>query len=301
MSAMPSKQTLIIDGKAISAKVRESLMPRINRLKEQGVTPGLAVILVGDDPASQTYVRMKARAFESMNLISETFRLPGDTAQNELETLIERLNGDARFHGILVQLPLPLQLDELAAIMKIAPDKDADGIHPVSLGKMLLGADAPLSCTPHGILMLLKYSNIKTTGQHVVVIGRSNIVGKPIANLLMQKGPLGNATVTLCHSKTKDLPAICRQADILIAAIGRPNFVDRNFVKDGAVVIDVGINRVDDPDAKRGYRLVGDVNYDDVIGKVAAITPVPGGVGPMTISMLISNTVYLAEKLTANK
>lgn len=301
MSAMPSKQTLIIDGKAISAKVRESLMPRINRLKEQGVTPGLAVILVGDDPASQTYVRMKARAFESMNLISETFRLPGDTAQNELETLIERLNGDARFHGILVQLPLPLQLDELAAIMKIAPDKDADGIHPVSLGKMLLGADAPLSCTPHGILMLLKYSNIKTTGQHVVVIGRSNIVGKPIANLLMQKGPLGNATVTLCHSKTKDLSAICRQADILIAAIGRPNFVDRNFVKDGAVVIDVGINRVDDPAAKRGYRLVGDVNYDDVIGKVAAITPVPGGVGPMTISMLISNTVYLAKKLTANK
>lgn len=276
-------------------------MPRINRLKEQGVTPGLAVILVGDDPASQTYVRMKARAFESMNLISETFRLPGDTAQNELETLIERLNGDARFHGILVQLPLPLQLDELAAIMKITPDKDADGIHPVSLGKMLLGADAPLSCTPHGILMLLKYSNIKTTGQHVVVIGRSNIVGKPIANLLMQKGPLGNATVTLCHSKTKDLSAICRQADILIAAIGRPNFVDRNFVKDGAVVIDVGINRVDDPAAKRGYRLVGDVNYDDVIGKVAAITPVPGGVGPMTISMLISNTVYLAKKLTANK
>jgi len=298
---MPSKQTLIIDGKAISAKVRESLMPRINRLKEQGVTPGLAVILVGDDPASQTYVRMKARAFESMNLISETFRLPGDTAQNELEALIERLNGDARFHGILVQLPLPSQLDELAAIMKIAPEKDADGIHPVSLGKMLLGADAPLSCTPHGILMLLKYSNIDTTGQHVVVIGRSNIVGKPIANLLMQKGPLGNATVTLCHSKTKDLPAICRQADILIAAIGRPNFVDRNFVKDGAVVIDVGINRVDDPAAKRGYRLVGDVNYDDVIGKVAAITPVPGGVGPMTISMLITNTVYLAEKLTANK
>jgi len=301
VSVMPNKQPMIIDGKVISGKVRESLLPAINRLKEQGIIPGLAVILVGDDPASQTYVRMKARAFEAMNLYSETFRLPGNTSQSELEALIAELNENIQFHGILVQLPLPSHLNEFQVIMKINPDKDADGIHPVSLGKMVLGADAPLSCTPHGILMLLKYSNIGTSGKHAVIIGRSNIVGKPIANLLMQKRPLGNATVTLCHSKTKKLQSICKQADILIAAIGRPNFVDHNFVKNGAVVIDVGINRVDDSTAKRGYRLVGDVNYNDVIEKVSAITPVPGGVGPMTISMLITNTVYLAEKLTANK
>ena len=298
---MPNRQPMIIDGKVISGKVRESLSPAINRLKDRGIIPGLAVILVGDDPASQTYVRMKARAFEAMNLYSETFRIPGTTSQSELETLIEKLNGDSRFHGILVQLPLPSHLNEFQVIMKINPDKDADGLHPVSLGKMVLGADAPLSCTPHGILMLLKYSNIDPSGKHAVIIGRSNIVGKPIANLLMQKRPLGNATVTLCHSKTKNLQSVCKQADILIAAIGRPNFIDRNFVKDGAAVIDVGINRVDDSTAKRGYRLVGDVNYNDVIGKVSAITPVPGGVGPMTISMLIANTVYLAEKLTAKK
>jgi len=296
---MPNKQPMIIDGKVISEKVRESLKPAIVRLKEKNIIPGLAVVMVGDDPASQTYVRMKARAFEAMRLHSETFYLPVSTLQSELEILIAKLNGDSRFHGILVQLPLPSHLNELDVIMKINPDKDADGIHPVSLGKMVLGADAPLSCTPHGILMLLKYSNIETTGKHAVVVGRSNIVGKPIANLLFQKRPLGNATVTLCHSKTKDLQSICQQADILIAAIGRPNFIDRDFVKDGAVVIDVGINRVEDSTAKRGYRLVGDVNYDDVIDKVSAITPVPGGVGPMTISMLIANTVYLAEKLTA--
>ena len=296
---MPNKQPMIIDGKVISEKVRESLKPAIVRLKEKNIIPGLAVVMVGDDPASQTYVRMKARAFEAMRLHSETFYLPVSTLQSELEILIAKLNGDSRFHGILVQLPLPSHLNELDVIMKINPDKDADGIHPVSLGKMVLGADAPLSCTPHGILMLLKYSNIETTGKHAVVVGRSNIVGKPIANLLFQKRPLGNATVTLCHSKTKDLQSICQQADILIAAIGRTNFIDRDFVKDGAVVIDVGINRVEDSTAKRGYRLVGDVNYDDVIDKVSAITPVPGGVGPMTISMLIANTVYLAEKLTA--
>jgi len=296
---MPNKQPMIIDGKVISEKVRESLKPAIVRLKEKNIIPGLAVVMVGDDPASQTYVRMKARAFEAMSLHSETFCLPVSTLQSELEILIAKLNGDSRFHGILVQLPLPSHLNELDVIMKINPDKDADGIHPVSLGKMVLGADAPLSCTPHGILMLLKYSNIETTGKHAVVVGRSNIVGKPIANLLFQKRPLGNATVTLCHSKTKDLQSICQQADILIAAIGRTNFIDRDFVKDGAVVIDVGINRVEDSTAKRGYRLVGDVNYDDVIDKVSAITPVPGGVGPMTISMLIANTVYLAEKLTA--
>ncbi|MBN2601654.1 MAG: bifunctional methylenetetrahydrofolate dehydrogenase/methenyltetrahydrofolate cyclohydrolase FolD [Candidatus Marinimicrobia bacterium] len=298
---MPNNQALIIDGKMISEQVRESLKPAIDSLKKRGIIPGLAVVLVGDDPPSQAYVRMKGKAFEAMNLFSETFRFPADSTQSELETFIEKLNSDPRFHGILVQLPLPFHFNELEVIMKIDPNKDADGIHPVSLGKMVLGTEAPLSCTPHGVLMLLKYSNIETSGKHAVVVGRSNIVGKPIANLLFKKRALGDATVTICHSKTKDLQAICRQADILIAAIGRPDFIDRNFVKDGAVVIDVGINRVEDLTTKRGYRLVGDVNFNDVIDKVSAITPVPGGVGPMTISMLIANTVYLAEKLTANQ
>ncbi len=274
-------------------------MPQIGALHEKGITPGLAVVLVGDDSASQVYVGMKARAFAKMELYSETFYLAGNTSQEELLKLIDRLNKDPQFHGILVQLPLPSHLDEMAVIMRIDPDKDADGIHPVSLGKMVLGVDAPLSCTPHGILMLLKYSDIETTGKHVVVVGRSNIVGKPIANLLMQKRPLGNATVTLCHSRTKDLAGICRLADILIVAIGRAGLIDRSYVRDGAVVIDVGVNRVEDASAKRGYRLVGDVNFEDVKDKVAAITPVPGGVGPMTISMLIANTVYLANKMAS--
>lgn len=293
---MPSKQPLIIDGKSISVKVKESLVPTIQKLKKQGVTPGLAVILVGDDSASQSYVRMKEKAFEAMELFSETFRLPEMTTQPELVQLIDELNREDRFHGILVQLPVPEHLNELKIILKIDPGKDADGIHPVNLGRMVLGVEAPLPCTPHGILMLLKYADIDPTGKHAVIIGRSNIVGKPIANLLWQKRALGNATVTLCHSRTKNLQALCQQADILISAIGQPHLIDRNYVKDGAVVIDVGINRVDDPAARRGYRLVGDVNYMDVIDKVAAITPVPGGVGPMTIAMLISNTVYLAEK-----
>lgn len=293
---MPSRQPFIIDGKDISAKVREALVPAIQTLKKQGITPGLAVILVGDDPASQSYVRMKGKAFEAMELFSESFRLPAQTTQAELKRLIEELNRDDRFHGILVQLPVPAHLNEMEIIQTIDPQKDADGIHPVNLGKMMLGVPAPLPCTPHGILMLLKYSDIDPNGKHAVIIGRSNIVGKPLANLLWQKRALGNATVTLCHSRTKNLQEICQQADILISAIGKPQLIDRHYVKEGAVVIDVGINRIDDPAARRGYRLVGDVNYDDVFGKVAAITPVPGGVGPMTIAMLISNTVYLAGK-----
>lgn len=293
---MPSRQPFIIDGKDISAKVRKALVPVIQTLKKQGITPGLAVILVGDDPASQSYVRMKGKAFEAMELFSESFRLPAQTTQAELKRLIEELNRDDRFHGILVQLPVPAHLNEMEIIQTIDPQKDADGIHPVNLGKMMLGVPAPLPCTPHGILMLLKYSDIDPNGKHAVIIGRSNIVGKPLANLLWQKRALGNATVTLCHSRTKNLQEICQQADILISAIGKPQLIDRHYVKEGAVVIDVGINRIDDPAARRGYRLVGDVNYDDVFGKVAAITPVPGGVGPMTIAMLISNTVYLAGK-----
>jgi len=297
---MPNSNPLIIDGKVISEKVRDSLKPRIERLAEKGIVPGLAVVLVGDDPASKVYVGMKARAFEKMRLYSETIYLPKDTDRETILNLIDNLNKNDKFHGILVQLPLPSHLDEMEVIMKINPNKDADGLHPLSLGKMILGVDGPLPCTPHGILMLLKYSDIDTGGKHCVVIGRSNIVGKPIANLLAQKSESGNATVTVCHSRTRDLQSIACQADILIAAIGRPEFVDHRFVKEGAVVIDVGVNRVDDPTAKRGYRLIGDVNFDDVKDIVSAITPVPGGVGPMTISMLIANTVYLAEKPASN-
>ncbi|MCK4640464.1 MAG: bifunctional methylenetetrahydrofolate dehydrogenase/methenyltetrahydrofolate cyclohydrolase FolD [Candidatus Marinimicrobia bacterium] len=297
---MQNSNPLIIDGKVISEKVRYSLKPRIARLAEKGIMPGLAVVLVGDDPASKVYVGMKAGAFEKMKLYSETIQLPKDTDRETVLNLIDDLNKNDKFHGILVQLPLPSHLDEMEVIMKIDPDKDADGLHPLNLGKMILGVDGPLPCTPHGILMLLKYSDIDTSGKHCVVIGRSNIVGKPIANLLAQKSESGNATVTVCHSRTKDLQSIARRADILIAAIGRPEFVDHNFVKKGAVVIDVGVNRVDDPTAKRRYRLVGDVNFNDVKDIVSAITPVPGGVGPMTISMLIANTVYLAEKPASN-
>lgn len=286
----------LINGVEIAQKVKDDLRPRINRLKQKGITPGLAVILVGDNPASQSYVNMKAKAFESMQLFSETTRLPGESSQEKILDLVNQLNHDSRFHGILVQLPVPKHLDSNAIIQAISADKDADGIHPTNLGKMVLGIEAPLPCTPHGILMLLKYSDIDPAGKHVVITGRSNIVGKPIANLLMQKRPLGNATVTVCHTHTRNLPEITRLADILIAALGQPEFIDRSFVKPGVVVIDVGSNRIEDASSPKGYRWVGDVKFSEVAEIASAITPVPGGVGPMTIAMLIANTVLLAEK-----
>jgi len=286
----------LINGVEIAQKVKDDLRPRINRLKQKGITPGLAVVLVGDNPASQSYVNMKAKAFESMQLFSETIRLPGESSQEKILDLVNQLNHDSRFHGILVQLPVPKHLDSNAIIQAISADKDADGIHPTNLGKMVLGIEAPLPCTPHGILMLLKYSDIDPTGKHVVITGRSNIVGKPIANLLMQKRPLGNATVTVCHTHTRNLPEITRLADILIAALGQPEFIDRSFVKPGVVVIDVGSNRIEDASSPKGYRWVGDVKFSEVAEIASAITPVPGGVGPMTIAMLIANTVLLAEK-----
>ena len=288
---------IIIDGDVIARQVLESLQPRIQKLKSKGVIPGLAVVLVGDDPSSQAYVRMKAKTFAKYELFSETFYLPGDSDLDSVLKIIEDLNSRPEFHGILVQLPLPPQLNEMQVIQAINPNKDADGIHPLNLGKIVLGVKGPLPCTPHGILMLLKYSNISPQGKHVVVIGRSNIVGKPIANLLMQKSELGDATITVCHSRTQNLAAIARQADILIAALGKPEFIDRHFVKEGAVIIDVGISRVADSSIPKGYRLVGDVNFEDVRDLVAAITPVPGGVGPMTRAMLVANTLYLAENL----
>ena len=291
----------IIDGNAIAQRVKDSLRPRIASLKERGIIPGLAAVLIGDDPASKVYVAMKARDFAGLDLFSETIRMPADASQSEVLSVIDRLNRDGKFHGILVQLPVPKHLNEMEIIEYIHPDKDADGIHPMSMGKMILGLDGPLPCTPYGILMLLKYSGIDPQGEHVVVLGRSNIVGKPIANLLFQKKVLGNATVTVCHTRTRNLKEITRQADILIAALGQPEFVDASFVKDGVVIIDVGINRVDDHSEKRGYRLVGDVKFDEVLPKAAAITPVPGGVGPMTRAMLLSNTVYLAKKFATKQ
>ncbi len=286
----------IIDGQAIAEHVKQELRERISILQQKGIVPGLAAVLIGDDPASQVYVAMKAKAFAALGLFSETFRLPVTVDLAEVLALIDQLNSDNRFHGILVQLPLPEHLDSDRIIAQIDPQKDADGLHPMNMGRMLLGMEAPLPCTPHGILMLLKYSEIETVGKHVVVLGRSNIVGKPIANLLFQKCNPGNATVTICHTRTTNLQYLTRQADILIAAIGRPEFVRGDFIKDGTVVIDVGVNRVTAPETARGYRLVGDVKFDEVAPKAAAITPVPGGVGPMTIAMLIYNTVFLAEK-----
>jgi len=291
----------LINGIEIAKKVKNDLIPRIERLKRNGLIPGLAVVLIGDNPASQSYVGMKTRTFENMQLFSETLHLPADTTQATVLELIDKLNQDARFHGILVQLPVPAHLDSNAIIQAIADHKDADGIHPTNLGKMVLGVECPLPCTPNGILMLLKYSGIDPAGKHVVVAGRSNIVGKPVANLLMQKRPLGNATVTVCHTRTKNLREITRQADILITALGQPEFIDRSYVKPGVVVIDVGSNRIDDPAAPKGYRWVGDVKFGEVFEVAAAITPVPGGVGPMTIAMLVSNTVFLAEQALNKK
>ncbi len=286
----------LINGTAIAEQIREALKPRLEALRMQGIIPGLAVVLVGDDPSSQVYVGMKTKAFAALNLVSETFHLPAQTDQTTILQLIRDLNSDPRFHGILVQLPLPNHLDSSTIIESINPAKDADGLHPTNLGRLMIGGECPLPCTPHGILKLLQYSGIETAGRNVVILGRSNIVGKPIANLLFQKRALGNATVTICHTHTRNLPEITRQADILIAAMGKAEFVTRDFVKPGVVVIDVGVNRVEDSTARKGYRLVGDVKFDEVAEVAAAITPVPGGVGPMTIAMLIANTVLLAEK-----
>lgn len=292
---------MLIDGKKIATKVRNSLKQRISELKADGITPGLAVILIGDDPASQAYVRMKEKAFKKLNMLSETFRIPGDTPQEKVLDLIEQLNRDDKFHGILIQIPVPDHLDEMTLLQAVDPEKDADGIHPVSLGKMVLGIETPLPCTPHGILKLLEYSDIQTEGKQVAVIGRSNIVGKPIANLLSQKRDFGNATVTICHSRTKNIKKITRQADILIVAVGQPELITADYVKNGVVVIDVGSNRIEAPETEKGYRFVGDVDFDEVVQKASAITPSPGGVGPMTISMLLYNTVYLAEKYGHSK
>lgn len=286
----------VIDGKQIAAEMRAELTEEIAALKERGTTPGLAVVLVGEDPASQVYVRMKKRACEELGIASFEHRLPDAAPEGELLALVAQLNADPQVHGILVQLPLPKQISEKKVLSAMDPDKDVDGFHPVNVGRMLIGDPVFLPCTPKGCQELLVRSGYDPGGEHVVIVGRSNIVGKPLAAILMQKAPGANATVTVAHSRTRDLPGITRQADILIAAIGVPEFITADMVREGAVVIDVGVNRVDDPSAKNGYRLVGDVAYDEVSAIAEAITPVPGGVGPMTITLLMKNTVESARR-----
>jgi len=288
---------LLIDGKLVAKEIRKEAKKRTKLLKEQGVTPGLAAVLVGDDPASQIYVNTKAKTCQKLGLHSEVIKRPADITQADLIKIVSELNDNDQIHGILVQSPLPKHIDELAVTLTIRPDKDVDGFHPYNVGMMLLNFPRMISCTPYGIIKLLEYYEIDPNGREVVVVGRSNIVGKPIAALLMQKGPWANATVTVAHSRTTNLPEVTRRADIIIAAIGRPEFIKSDMVKEGAVVIDVGVNRVDDPETEKGYRLVGDVAFDEVFQKASYITPVPGGVGPMTIAMVISNTVTAAERL----
>jgi methylenetetrahydrofolate dehydrogenase (NADP+)/methenyltetrahydrofolate cyclohydrolase len=283
----------LIDGKAIANAVNDETAEYVARLiADHNVTPGLAVVLVGDDPASAVYVNMKARTCAKLGIHSEKIVLPADADQATVIETVERLNNDPAIHGILVQSPPPPQIDERAVIEAINPAKDVDCFHPYNVGRLLIGdKDSFIPCTPFGVLVLLGRSGIETSGKHAVVVGRSNIVGKPMAALLARKGLVGNATVALCHSRTADLAAECRRADILVAAIGRPEMITGDMVKPGAVVIDVGINRVDAPDTKKGYKLVGDVHFESAAEKASWITPVPGGVGPMTIAMLMRNTL----------
>lgn len=283
----------LIDGKAIALKIRQDAAERTKKLLVQGIQPCLAVVLVGEDPASISYVTAKERALEEAGMASQDIRLPENTSEVALLTLIDKLNQDPLVHGILVQLPLPHHINEDRIITAIDPAKDVDGFHPVSVGNMVLGRPGFLPCTPHGVLVLLRELNIPTSGAHAVVVGRSNIVGKPLANLLTRRDI--NATVTVCHTGTRDLAEHCRRADILIAAAGRPGLITADMVKPGAVVIDVGVNRVEDPESKKGYRLVGDVDFEGCRAAASYITPVPGGVGPMTIAMLIQNVVQAAE------
>ncbi len=283
--------TKIIDGKKIASEIRSELKNKVENAKiKSGKIPGLVTILVGDNPASKVYVRMKGKACEEVGMLSTTEILPANISEKDLLDLVEQYNNDERYHGILVQLPLPKHIDEDKVIEKISPDKDVDGFHPVSVGKLVIGKDTFEPCTPAGILELLSRSNIKTKGKHVVVVGRSNIVGKPVANMLLQKKEGANAIVTVCHSAAKNISTYTKSADILIAAIGQPNFITAEMVKDNVVVIDVGINRVEAPGTKKGYSLVGDVDFNSVYEKASFITPVPGGVGPMTIAMLLKNT-----------
>ena len=285
----------IISGNEVAKSIRAEIKEEVTKLKKAGIEPGLVVIIVGEDPASQVYVRKKGEACNDLGICSETIRLPASSSEEEILRLIDKYNKDPKFDGILVQLPLPKHISEEKVLLRIDPGKDVDGFHPINVGKMVVGSECYLPCTPHGVQELLVRSGNDPAGKHVVVLGRSNIVGKPVACILIQKAKGADATVTICHSRTKNLAEITRQADILVAAIGSPHFVKADMVKDGVVVIDVGVNRINDPNAKGGCRLVGDVDFEAVKEKAKAITPVPGGVGPMTITMLMKNTVHAAK------
>jgi len=287
----------IIDGVAIGKSIREELKNEVGELRKRGVQPGLTVVIVGDDPASHVYVRMKGKAADELGMKSDTIRLPADTPEAELLALVDRLNADPSVHGILVQMPLPRHMNSEKVILRLNPAKDVDGFHPVNVGKVVIGEkNAFRPCTPAGVIELLRRSDADPRGKHAVVVGRSMIVGRPVANMLLQDVPGGNATVTICHTRTQDLPSYTRSADILVVAAGRPQVITGAMIKPGAVVIDVGVNRVEDPASEKGYRLVGDVNFAEASLVASAITPVPGGVGPMTIAMLMANTVQAARQ-----
>ncbi len=284
----------IIDGFQIAADLRADIAKEVAEIKKSGIQPTLAVILVGNDPASQSYVKGKTNALHEVGMNDRTFRLPESTAQEDLIKLIKDLNQDKLVNGILVQLPLPAQINPDAVIEAISPEKDVDGFHPVNVGKLLLGHETFIPCTPHGVIHLLKKAGVETKGAKAVIVGRSNIVGKPLSVLMMNKDV--NATVTVCHSSTKNLGEITKQADILVAAMGKPKFITADMIKPGAVVIDVGVNRINDSTKKSGFRLVGDVDYEPACETASAITPVPKGVGPMTIAMLVANTLTAAKR-----
>ena len=286
----------IISGKEISEQIREELRKKVAYLKDRGITPGLGVVLVGEDPASKIYVNNKITACEDLGLKSKAVILPAEVTEDELLKKVDELNADPEIHAFLVQLPLPKHIDENKVIYRIDPHKDADAFHPFNVGRMLIGDPIFMPATPHGIQEMLVRSGNDPAGKHVVIIGRSNIVGKPVAAILMQKGKGANATVTVCHSRTSNLQEIVKTGDIVVAAIGSPRFITKDMIKEGAVVIDVGTNRVEDATAKKGYRLVGDVDFENVKEVASAITPVPGGVGPMTIVMLMKNAISAAYK-----
>ncbi len=287
---------IILDGKKLAAEMRAEMANDIASLRSRGIVPGLGVILVGDNPASRSYVTAKEKACEETGLHSLELTMPATATKAEILAAVQDMNRDEAIHGILVQLPLPDAAMEQAVINAIDPDKDVDGFHPVNVGRMTLGLPCFIPCTPHGVLHMLKRGGFPPSGRHVVVVGRSNIVGRPLANLLSMKNSLGNATVTLCHTGTPDIGRFTREADIIIAAAGRPGTITADMVRDGIVVVDVGVNRVSDSTRKSGFRLVGDVAFDEVAAKAAAITPVPGGVGPMTITMLLFNTILSAKR-----
>lgn len=289
----------LIDGKAIAEQIHSETKAEVDRLRERGITPGLALVRVGDDPASVVYVGAKGRACQRLGIFSENHILPESTTQPQLLELLDTLNKSTKIHGILVQSPLPAQINEERIFQSVSPAKDADGFHPVNIGKLLMGeTDGFWPCTPAGIQQLLIRSGVKTEGAHVVIVGRSNIVGKPVAAILVQKAKNADCTVTIAHSRTRNLPEITRSADILIAAMGRARAITVDMIREGAVVIDVGVNRIPDASKPKGERLVGDVDFDAVKEKAAKITPVPGGVGPMTIAMLMHNTVKACKQQT---